>query len=119
MNNYKKMLAVVAVFAVGLIAIRWQSTVTAQQEQSVRSAQVEFAQLLILNEKYTFVASGTNNIPRSFDLGGLYRNLGGRYRPTLVNLLGGIGEDGWRLVDISEDRSASQISDTHPAWSTN
>ena len=105
MNNYKNLLALVVVLVLGVVALRWEDSVTAQQQRVVQSTQVEYAQLMILDEKYTFVVSGTNDVARTFDLAGLYRNLGGRFRPTLVNLLGEIGEDGWRLAEISEDQS--------------
>lgn len=85
------------------------TSVNAQEVETTQVAQpsgIEYAELRINDGSYVFETSGSTQIPRTFSLNGLYRNLGGRSRNvSRVNLLGVIGEDGWQIVDVSQDRS--------------
>ncbi|MEL7496304.1 MAG: hypothetical protein AAFN77_01750 [Planctomycetota bacterium] len=92
----------VCIAGVGLVPI--YATANPPQ-QAANVAGIEYAELRINDDSYTFDVSSSPNLPRSFSLVGLYRNLGGNLRPTKVNLLGEIGADGWQLIDVSNDRS--------------
>ena len=90
----------------GLVVASSSSGVTPQQPiRQQRTAAVEYAELTIQDGGYTFTVSGTNVRPRTYNLDGLYRFLGGQNTPNFVNLLGQIGSDGWTLVDVDPQRS--------------
>lgn len=79
--------------------------VAVQEQEQIQTTNIEYAQLTIVNDQLTFEVGGTNPVPRTFTLNGLYRSLGGNQRASFVNLLGKLGEQGWQLVEISQDRS--------------
>lgn len=109
--NFKSVTAIaLCVVFVALVAFSWspasvEATPQVQQNRNqMRQSSIQYAQLTISEGNYVFEVSGTNVRPRTFDLRGLYLNLGGRFRPTFTNLLGEIGADGWELVEVSQER---------------
>ena len=92
-------------WSLGIVPVDGKSVVAqeAAQEQA-QPAGFQYAELRINGNQYVFDISGNRVIPRQFDLNSLYRFLGGRQRPSFVNVLGKIGDDGWQLIDVSPDR---------------
>lgn len=104
MNAKLSLLGLVALIALGCYLMPQPKIATAQNPSAAASDVVEYAQLTISGNVYTFEEGGARFEPRKFDLDGMYRELNGRQRPSLVNLLQAIGTRGWELVDVSQDR---------------
>lgn len=88
---------VVTAFAAPQISTR-DSQLTVNSQQSTW----EYARLVTNGEQATWHAGETNAVPQTFPLNTVYKQLGGRSRANLTNLLNQIGKDGWELVSTDE-----------------
>lgn len=61
-----------------------------------------YAVLTIQGEDRVTWDEGGSDLPRTRPLDAIYRELGGKQRATVVNLLNAIGEQEWQLVEINE-----------------
>jgi len=71
---------------------------TASAQQITRFA---YARLSINDQQYTWDVGGLQ-VPQTRTLLATIRSLGSQQRPTFVNLLNAIGNQGWELVPNSE-----------------
>ena len=78
------------------------STRTSQLNINSQQSTWEYARLVTDGEQATWHAGETNAIPQTFPLNTIYKQLGGRSRANLTNLLNQIGEEGWELVATDE-----------------
>lgn len=97
-------LIIAGLLVVGTMTVNSQANAAPLQDQ--QAAGIQYAQLNVDGQSYIWEPSGLNVQPRSFSLIGLYRSFGGQNRASFVNLLGEIGNDGWQLVDVSQDRTS-------------
>lgn len=65
---------------------------------------VEYAQLTIAGEALTWDEGG-NQLPQPRNMIALQRQLGSNARPSMVNLLNAIGDDGWLLVSNNDSQT--------------
>ena len=88
---------VVTGFAAPQIANR-----SAQLVNNSRQVAWEYARLISDGTEATWQAGETNQVQQTFPLETVYRQLGGRSRSNLTNLLNRIGQEGWELVATDE-----------------
>ena len=93
---------VLLAFVVTAFAAPQISSPSSQTKINSQQSTWEYARLITNGEQATWHAGETNAVPQTFPLNTIYKQIGGRSRANLANLLNQIGKDGWELVTTDE-----------------